>query len=268
MKDKEFKGSMKDIQNTFDNRGIGIDKVGIKNIRYPITVLDRKNDIQHTIASINMYVDLPKQFKGTHMSRFVEILNEHRGNINIKDFPKILENMQKRFNANSAHLEIEFPYFIEKKSPVTHSRSLMEYNCKFIGIKNGAGADFILVVSVPVLTLCPCSKEISRYGAHNQRSFVTVHLRFKGLVWIEEVVDIVEASSSAELFSLLKRPDEKYITEHAYNNPMFVEDVVREVAKKLKRNKKIVSFSVEAENLESIHNHNVYAYVEYDRGIK
>ncbi len=256
---------MKDMQNTFDNRGIGIDKVGIKNIRYPITVLDRRKGIQHTIANINMYVDLPKQFKGTHMSRFVEILNEHRGNINIKDFPKILENMQKRFNANSAHLEIEFPYFIEKQSPVTHSPSLMEYNCKFIGIKNGKGTDFILVVSVPVLTLCPCSKEISRYGAHNQRSFVTVHLRFKGLVWIEEVIDIVEHSSSAELFSLLKRPDEKYITEHSYNNPMFVEDVVREVAKKLKRNKKIISFSVEAENLESIHNHNVYAYVEYDR---
>ncbi len=256
---------MKDIQNTFDTRGIGIDKVGIKNIRYPITVLDRKNGIQHTIASINMYVDLPKQFKGTHMSRFVEILNEHRGNINIKDFPGILENMQKRFNANSAHLEIEFPYFVEKKSPVTRSPSLMEYNCKFMGIKNGAGTDFILVVSVPVLTLCPCSKEISRFGAHNQRGFVTVHLRFTGLVWIEEVIDIVEHSASAELFSLLKRPDEKYITEHSYKNPMFVEDVVREVAKKLKRNKKITGFSVEAENLESIHNHNVYAYVEYDR---
>ena len=257
---------MKDIQNTFDTRGIGIDKVGIKNIRYPITVLDRKNGIQHTIANINMYVDLPKQFKGTHMSRFVEILNVHRGNINIKDFPGILENMQKRFNANSAHLEIEFPYFVEKKSPVTHAPSLMEYNCKFIGIKNGTGTDFILVVRVPVLTLCPCSKEISRFGAHNQRGFVTVHLRFTGLVWIEEVIDIVEHSASAELFSLLKRPDEKYITEHSYKNPMFVEDVVREVAKKLKRNKKITGFSVEAENLESIHNHNVYAYVEYDRG--
>ncbi|MGC9026925.1 MAG: GTP cyclohydrolase FolE2 [bacterium] len=256
---------MKDIQNSFDNRGINIDKVGIKNIRYPITVMDRKNGIQHTIASINMYVNLPKQFKGTHMSRFIEILNEHRGNINIKDYPRILEKMQKRFNAHSAHLEIEFPYFIEKRAPVTHAPSLMEYNCKFIGVKNGNGTDFILAVTVPVLTLCPCSKEISKYGAHNQRSFVTVHLRFNGMVWIEEVIDIVESSSSAQLFSLLKRPDEKYITEHAYDNPMFVEDVVREVAKKLKRNKKIISFSVEAENLESIHNHNVYAFVEYTR---
>lgn len=256
---------MKDTQNTFDNRGISIDKVGIKNIRYPITVMDRKNGIQHTIASINMYVNLPKQFKGTHMSRFVEILNEHRGNINIRDYPKILEKMQKRFNAHSAHLEIEFPYFIEKHAPITRAASLMEYSCKFIGIRNGNGTDFILVVNVPILTLCPCSKEISNYGAHNQRSFVTVHLRFNGLVWIEEVIEIVESSSSAQLFSLLKRPDEKYITEHAYNNPMFVEDVVREVAMKLKRNKKIISFSVEAENLESIHNHNVYAYVEYNK---
>lgn len=259
---KKFKSLMKDIQNTFDNRGIGIDKVGIKNIRYPITVLDRANDIQHTIASINMFVDLPKQFKGTHMSRFVEILNEHRGNINIRDYPGILEKMQKRFNARSAHLEIEFPYFIEKKAPVTHAHSLMEYNCKFIGVRNGKGTDFILVVRVPVLTLCPCSKEISKYGAHNQRSFVTVHLRFKGLVWIEEIVGVVEGSASSQLYSLLKRPDEKYITEHAYDNPMFVEDVVREVARKLKKNGKIRNFSVEAENLESIHNHNVYAYVE------
>ncbi len=253
---------MKDIQSTFDNRGIGIDKVGVKNIRYPITVLDRANGMQHTIASINMYVDLPKQFKGTHMSRFIEIINEHRGNINIRDYPRILEKMQKRFNARSAHLEIEFPYFIEKKAPVTHARSLMEYNCRFTGVINGNGTDFILMVSVPVHTLCPCSKEISSRGAHNQRSFVTVRLRFSGLVWIEEIVEIVESSASAQLFSLLKRPDEKHITEHAYNNPMFVEDVVREVAKKLKKNKKIINFSVEAENLESIHNHNVYAYVE------
>jgi GTP cyclohydrolase IB len=259
---KGSRNPMKDIQSTFDSRGIGIDKVGIKNIRYPIVVLDRANRVQHTIASINMYVDLPKQFKGTHMSRFVEILNEHRGNINIRDYPNILDKMQKRFNAKSAHLEIEFPYFIGKRAPVTHARSLMEYNCKFIGIKNGEGTDFILTVSVPVLTLCPCSKEISRYGAHNQRSFVTVHLRFKGLVWIEEIVEVVEGSASGQLYSLLKRPDEKYITECAYGNPMFVEDVVREVAQKLKKNKKIVSFSVEAENLESIHNHNVYAYVE------
>ncbi|MCL4557855.1 MAG: GTP cyclohydrolase FolE2 [Deltaproteobacteria bacterium] len=253
---------MKDIQSSFDDRGIGIDKVGIKNIRYPIVVLDKANTVQHTIASINMYVDLPKQFKGTHMSRFVEILNEHRGNINIRDYPDILKKMQKRFNAGSAHLEIEFPYFIEKKSPVTHARSLMEYNCTFIGTGNGTGTDFVLIVRVPVLTLCPCSREISSHGAHNQRSFVTVHLRFRGLVWIEEIVDVVEASASSQLYSLLKRPDEKYVTESAYDNPMFVEDVVREVARKLKKNEKIINFSVEAENLESIHNHNVYAYVE------
>lgn len=253
---------MKDIQNTADTRGIGIDKVGVKNIRYPITVLDRAKGMQHTIASINMYVDLPKQFKGTHMSRFIEIINEHRGNINIRDYPLILEQMLKRFNARSAHLEIEFPYFIEKKAPVTHAAGLMEYNCKFTGMRNGTGTDFVLMVSVPVHTLCPCSREISSEGAHNQRSFVTVHLRFTGLVWIEEIVEIVENSASAQLFSILKRPDEKYVTEHAYKHPMFVEDVVREVAKKLKKNPKILSFSVEAENFESIHNHNVYAYVE------
>jgi len=257
---------MKDIQSSLDNRGIDIEKVGVKNIKYPITVLDKANGIQHTIANINMYVNLPKQFKGTHMSRFIEILNEHRGNINIRDYSVILEKMQKRFNAESAHLEMEFPYFIEKKAPVSRARSLMEYNCRFMGMRDGNGTDFILVVGIPVLTLCPCSKEISSCGAHNQRSFVTVHLRFKGLVWIEDVVGIVEDSASAQLFSLLKRPDEKYITEHAYGKPMFVEDVVvREVAGKLTENEHIVSFSVEAENFESIHNHNVYAYVEHKR---
>ncbi|MCL4478706.1 MAG: GTP cyclohydrolase FolE2 [Deltaproteobacteria bacterium] len=254
---------MKDVQNTIDHRGINIDKVGVKNIRYPITVLDKLHEVQHTIASINMYVDLPKQFKGTHMSRFIEILNQYRGNINIKDYPDILDNMQRKFNAHSAHLEIEFPYFIEKKAPMSGAKSLMEYNCRFTGVKNGNGLDFILEVTVPVLTLCPCSKEISKHNAHNQRSFVTVHLRFNGLVWIEEVVKIVEGSASAELFSLLKRADEKYITEYAYEHPMFVEDIVRDVANKLKSNKQITWFSVEAENLESIHNHNVYACVEY-----
>ncbi|MBI5344293.1 MAG: GTP cyclohydrolase I FolE2 [Deltaproteobacteria bacterium] len=256
---------MKDVQGEPDFRRIGIDKVGVKDIRYPIVVLDRKNKYQHTVASINMYVDLPHQFKGTHMSRFIEILNEHRREITVRNFPGILKKMKQRFNASTAHLEVEFPYFIEKAAPVSRSKGLMEYRCRYIGTLGEGGAhDFILEVTVPVSTLCPCSKEISERGAHNQRGMVRVAVRSKGFLWIEEVVKGVEASASSPVYSLLKRTDEKYVTERAYDNPMFVEDVVRETAVNLGRLKKVTWLRVEAENWESIHNHSAYAFLERD----
>lgn len=254
---------LRDVQSEPDSRRIAIDKVGVKDIRYPIVVLDRKNKFQHTIASINMYVDLPHQFKGTHMSRFIEILNEHRGEISVRNFPEILGKMKKRFNASTAHLHVEFPYFIEKSAPVSKSKGLMEYRCSYSG-ELREKRDFVLSVSVPVSTLCPCSKEISERGAHNQRGRVLVSVRFDGFVWIEEIVKAIEKSASSPVYSLLKRVDEKRLTEQAYDNPMFVEDVVREAALNLQKIKSIVWFRVEAENWESIHNHSAYAFLERD----
>ncbi|WKZ32258.1 MAG: GTP cyclohydrolase FolE2 [Thermodesulfobacteriota bacterium] len=252
---------LRDVQAEPDYRQIPIDKVGVKDIRYPIVVLDRKNKFQHTVATISMYVDLPHQFKGTHMSRFVEILNEHRGELTVKNFPQILEKMKVKLSASTAHLEVEFPYFIEKSAPVSKSRGMMEYRCRYLGVL-GAERDFMLEVEVPVSTLCPCSKEISERGAHNQRGKVKVGVRFKGFVWLEDIIAAVERSASSPVYSLLKRPDEKYVTERAYDNPMFVEDVVREVAINLGKLKKLKWFRVEAENWESIHNHSAYAFLE------
>ena len=252
---------LRDVQSEPDIRRIPIDKVGVKDIRYPVKVLDRKNRFQHTVASVNMYVDLPHHFKGTHMSRFIEVLNEYRGEITIRNFRSILEKMKKKFNANSAHLEVEFPYFIEKPAPVSRAKGLMEYRVKLSGAL-AKKMDFILEVSVPVLTLCPCSKEISRKGAHNQRGMVKVGARFKGFVWIEDIIKAIEKSASSPVYSLLKRADEKFVTEKAYDNPMFVEDVVRETSINLKKIKGITWARIEAENMESIHNHSAYAYLE------
>lgn len=257
---------MKDVQMSRNSRGGDIQKVGVKDIEYPIVVLDKANGTQHTVGKFNMYVDLPYRFKGTHMSRFIEILNEYHHEISIKKFPEITEKMCQRLKARSAHLEVSFPYFIEKRAPVSQQCSLMNYLCHFCGnLSSHSGSkknDFYIGVQVPVNSLCPCSKEISSKGAHNQRSMVTVNFRFRRMVWIEDIIALVEASSSAEVFSLLKRSDEKYLTEQAYDNPMFVEDVVREVAKKLNSDPNITWFSVESENFESIHNHNAYAYIE------
>jgi GTP cyclohydrolase I len=257
--------NISDIQSLKDHRNIEINKVGVKSIRYPITVLDKKNGTQHTIATINMYVNLPHHFKGTHMSRFIEILNRYRQGINIKNISYIMNEMKNSLHAESAHMEIEFPYFIEKEAPVTKAKSLMEYTCKFCGAHNDK-LDLVVGVEVPVTTLCPCSKEISKKGAHNQRSIVTVKIRFKKIFWIEDLIKIVEESASSEVYAILKRPDEKYVTEKAYNSPMFVEDVVRNVADKLRKDPNITWFSVESENIESIHKHNAYAFVEKYKG--
>lgn len=255
------KKELRDIQGEPDYRRIAIDKVGVKDISYPVLVLDKKNKYQHTIASINMFVDLPHHFKGTHMSRFIEILNEHRREISLKSLPEILEKMKKKFGATTAHFELEFPYFIEKLAPVSKQKGLMEYMCRYTGTL-GKKKDVVLEVRVPVLTLCPCSKEISDRGAHNQRGIVRVAVRFEGFVWIEDIIRSVEASASSPVYSLLKRTDEKHVTEAAYDNPMFVEDVVREVAINLKKLEKITWARIEAENYESIHNHSAYAFVE------
>ncbi len=253
---------MVDVQNLKDERKINIKKVGVKGIKYPVIVLDRANGFQHVNAAINMYVNLPHHFKGTHMSRFIEVLNTYRGQINIKTFESILTKVKEKLNAQSAHMEIEFPYFIEKKAPVSRAKSLMEYMCRFSGESNGNKSDFMVGVVVPVTTVCPCSKEISDEGAHNQRSMVTVNVRFRKFFWIEDLIRLIEDSASGEVFSLLKRSDEKYVTEKAFENPMFVEDVVRSVAVKLNQDANFTWYSVEAENLESIHYHNAYAYVE------
>jgi GTP cyclohydrolase I len=253
---------MIDVQNRRDERNLEIKKVGVKGIHYPVIVLDRANGVQHVNAAINMYVNLPHHFKGTHMSRFIEILNDYRGQINIKSFRVILANMREKLDAKSAHMEIEFPYFVEKSAPVTGAKSIMDYVCYFIGEDDGKKADFKVGVTVPVTTVCPCSKEMSLMGAHNQRSIVRVNVRFKKFFWIEDLIRVVEDSASGEVYSLLKRPDEKHVTEKSYENPMFVEDVVRSVAEKLGRDGNFTWYSVEAENIESIHNHSAYAYLE------
>lgn len=253
---------MEDVQNRVDTRNIKIDKVGVKDIRYPVTVLDKTQKAQRTVASVNMYVDLPHHHKGTHMSRFIEVLSTHRDSISPQRIPIILSDIKEKLHAASAHLELSFPYFIEKQAPVSGAVSLMEYNCTLFGQQSNGGADITVGVSVPITTLCPCSREISRFGAHNQRGVVTVVVRYAKFFWMEDLIRLVESSCSAEVFSLLKRSDEKYVTEAAYENPMFVEDVVREVAVKLLADETFTWFSVAAENFESIHNHSAYAYLE------
>ncbi len=260
--------AMKDIQNTRDCRRIPIQKAGIKSLRYPLAVLDRENKVQHTVGDVSMYVDLPHRFKGAHMSRFVEVLNEQRGRISPRHIGHILRIMTERFDSATAHLEIRFPYFMEKSAPVSGARSLMDYQCAFLAAysrqRRRRRLDLVVEVVVPVSTLCPCSKAISARGAHNQRSLITIQARSRELVWIEELIEIAETAASAGLFSLLKRADEKYVTERAYARPRFAEDVARAVARKLRQDPRITWFQVASENLESIHNHNAYALVASD----
>ena len=253
---------MKDVQNEPDHRKIDLTRVGIKGIKYPMNVLDRDNNSQATVATVNMYVHLPHRFKGTHMSRFVEALNDYCADLNLKTFFEMLYRIKKTLDAPAANLEISFPYFMKKKAPVSRVPSMMEYTCQYIGEINGDERKLHIGVRVPVCTLCPCSKEISTEGAHNQRGIVSVTALFKEFFWIEEIIEIVESSASSDVFALLKREDEKFLTEQAYSRPMFVEDVVREVTDKLSKDPRFTVFSVEAENFESIHNHSAYAYTE------
>lgn len=258
MPDKEH---LPDVQSLPDYRNIPLDRVGVKNLRWPLTVQDRAYGSQTTVATVNLFVNLPHQFRGTHMSRFVEVLNEYRQVEWINHTGEILQKIRELLQADEAHMEVEFDYFIEKQAPVSRLSSLMAYTCRFLASYR-KGEDFVLAVTVPVMTLCPCSKEISAFGAHNQRCTVTVQVRYTGMVWIEDIVELVEQSSSGGLYTILKRPDEKYVTEYAFNNPMFVEDVVRETAMRLDALEQITWYTIEAESQESIHNHNAYARVE------
>jgi GTP cyclohydrolase I len=254
-----------DVQNSPDLRHLPIDKVGIKDIRHPVVVRDRSQGVQHTIASFNMYVELPDNFKGTHMSRFVEILNSDDLEISVESFKDMLAEMSRRLEADTGHIEMTFPYFINKSAPVSGVKSLMDYQVTFIGEIQGDQHVMNIKVVVPVTSLCPCSKEISQYGAHNQRSHVTLTVRTNTFVWVEDLIDLVEKQASSELYGLLKRPDEKYVTEHAYDNPKFVEDMVRDVAAVMNDDERIDAYVVESENFESIHNHSAYAMIKKDK---
>jgi GTP cyclohydrolase I len=258
-----------DVQGSADSRHLAINKVGIKSIRHPIRVLDKGAGVQHTIAVFNMYVGLPHNFKGTHMSRFVEILNEHEREISVESFESILREMVRRLEAEVGHMEMTFPYFINKKAPVSGVESLMDYDVTLTG-EVGPGGSYLQTtkVVVPVTSLCPCSKKISERGAHNQRSHVTIAARTNDFVWIEELVQLVESQASCELFGLLKRPDEKHVTERAYDNPKFVEDMVRDIAGLLNADRRIDAYTVESENFESIHNHSAYALIERDKTLQ
>ena len=256
---------MADVQSSFDPRAIKIDKVGVKDILHPIQVKDRSGHVQHTVANFNMYVELPHDFKGTHMSRFVEILNNHEWEITVDSFKIMLSEMTDRLDADTGHIEMTFQYFINKKAPSSGVQSLMDYEVALIGERKNNKNIITIKAMVPVTSLCPCSKKISDRGAHNQRSHVTVSVETEQFIWIEELIDIVEKEASCELYGLLKRPDEKIVTERAYDNPKFVEDMVRDVAAQLNGDDRVLAYSVASENFESIHNHSAYALVEHDK---
>lgn len=256
-----------DIQKTKDRRGVAIDKVGVCDLSFPITVLDQENQRQQTAANISMSVSLPRHFKGTHMSRFLEVLCRNQGEVTMRTLPAILRELRERLGSEAAHIDVDFSYFLNRKAPVSGSVAPMDYRCAFIGESNGKANDFLLRVKVPVTTLCPCSKEISDYGAHNQRGTITLTVRPRRknglwkLIWIEELIAIAEQSASAPVYPLLKRPDERHVTMQAFDNPVFVEDVVRNAARLLKKEKRIAWFEIRAVNQESIHNHSAFAVV-------
>ncbi|MCW8845651.1 MAG: GTP cyclohydrolase FolE2 [Gammaproteobacteria bacterium] len=258
---------IEDVQGRADTRRIPINKVGIKDIFHPIRVMDRAGGEQHTVARFSMYVNLPQDFKGTHMSRFVEILHNHEHEISVKSFREMLSEMTAHLDADAGHIEMEFPYFINKTAPVSGVQSLMNYQASFVGERKEGKNALILKVVVPVTSLCPCSKKISDRGAHNQRSHVTISARIDGFMWLEELVDLVEQEASCELYGILKRPDEKYVTERAYDNPKFVEDIVRDIAVRLNQDDRVRGYVVESENFESIHNHSAYALIEKDKDL-
>lgn len=261
-----------DVQSRPDERGIALDRAGVSGLRYPITVLDQADGRQETVAKLSMSVSLPHHFKGTHMSRFIEVLNSHRGEVTMRTLPVILTELKNRLDAETAHIEVNFPYFVEREAPVTKSKALMDYDCTFIGESNGKHSDFVLRVRTPVTSLCPCSKEISDYGAHNQRGYITIDVKSSRnsegeseIIWIEELIEIAEKSASSPVYALIKRPDERFVTMQAFENPVFVEDMVRNAAKQLIENSRVVWFRVHAENEESIHNHSAFAELEISK---
>ena len=257
--------SVEDVQGHADTRQLPINKVGIKDIYHPIKVKDRARGEQHTVANFNMYVNLPHDFKGTHMSRFVDILNRHEREISVDSFGKMLEEMTGYLDATAGHIEMTFPYFVMKKAPISKVESLMNYQATIFGEHRDGKTCVWLKVVVPTTSLCPCSKKISDYGAHNQRSHITLTAKLSEHMWLEELIDVAETQASCQLYGILKRPDEKYVTEHAYDNPKFVEDTVRDVAVVLNAEKRVRAYTIESENFESIHNHSAYAMIEHDK---
>lgn len=256
---------IEDVQGSADKRHLPINMVGIRDIRHPMRIRERTGGNQHTVAEFSMFVNLPHRFKGTHMSRFVEILNNHEREITVESFRDMLHEMTQRLEAQNGHIEMSFAYFVEKAAPVTGMKSLMDYRVSFRGEQKGDKTDTYVTVKVPVTTLCPCSKKISKYGAHNQRSEVIITARADEFFWLEELIDIAEAEASSELYGILKRPDEKFVTERAFENPKFVEDLVRDIAIRLNEDDRIQYYVVSSENFESIHNHSAYALIERDK---
>lgn len=263
---------MEDVQARPDGRGVVIQKAGVSELKVPITVLDRANGRQQTIATLTMSVGLPHHFKGTHMSRFIEVIEGHRGEVTMRTLPVILADLRARLDAETARIELHFPYFIERVAPVSGSRALMDVRCAFVGEVSAGGDDFLLSVTVPVTSLCPCSKTISDYGAHNQRTAVTIEVRAlarayspEGVLWIEELVEIADGASSCPVYPLLKRADERHVTMQAFDNPKFVEDIVRDVALALQDDPRVRWFKTRATSDESIHNHCAFAEVEWSR---
>lgn len=257
--------SIEDVQARADSRRIPINKVGIKDVYHPVRVKDRSSGEQHTIANFNMYVALPHNFKGTHMSRFVELLHGNEREISVESFRDILAQMTEKLNAETGHIEMEFPFFVMKKAPVSGVESLMNYQASLIGEMRDGKSELWLKVVVAATSLCPCSKDISKYGAHNQRSHITIKAKVDGHMWLEELIDIAESEASCEVYGILKRADEKHVTERAYENPKFVEDIVRDVAVRMNNEDRVRAYVVEAENFESIHNHSAYALIEKDK---
>ncbi len=255
---------MRDIQNEPAHIKLHLDRVGVSDVVYPIKVMDRKNGKQSTIGKINLYCNLPHNFRGTHMSRFIEIINRHLDNITQDNLKHILTETKQKLHAKKAHLDISFPYFLKKSAPVSHDKSYLNYSARFVAEIN-EDFDMITEVRIPVQTLCPCSKEISDRGAHNQRAEILISVRMSKLVWIEDLIEIGENSASSPLYTLLKRKDEKYVTEHAYDKPRFVEDVAREVAFALEHNDRIEWYFVQVTSFESIHNHNAFACIRRDK---
>lgn len=254
---------LRDTQNERDDRNLPINRVGVKSLRFPVEVREKNGEAQRTIATVALAVDLPHHYKGTHMSRFVEVLNSHGKCLDVRSMAALPRELLERLEARRAHVEFEFPFFRRKAAPVTGKEGMMDYDVRFsVEAEKDGEIDFVLTVMVPVTTLCPCSKAISARGAHNQRGLVTYSIRFSNPVWIEDAVELVERSASSELYSLLKRPDEKEVTERAYDHPVFVEDLVRNVASRSDAHATITWYRVEAENFESIHNHNAYAVIE------
>jgi len=253
---------MRDIQSGPPEVPIAVDRVGIKNFRLPLIVRDRARGRQHTVADVELSVDLPARFKGTHMSRFVEALSGFTGELDLISFKTLLSDVRTRLEAENAHLTLRFPYFLAKASPASGATALMDYACQVSGEFVGDKFRQTLVVEVPVMTVCPCSLAISDQGAHSQRAIVTIHCRFSGFLWLEELIDIAEGAGSSPVYALLKREDEKHVTEQAFANPTFVEDVARRVASALSEHPKVHWFRVDVESFESIHNHSAFAGIE------